>query len=636
MVLFLYMNVEDSLSVNSVLSAFRSYSAHILLVVSIGVLGIVYLLGLRPFIGIAVGVFAGSLLAVILKLDFDITNYRSNPPDWRIGWSIVALYVTATIVIYRPVLRTRPVAQYLLFGVVAGSLAYQIYRGQNSRHIVPQLLIFAFITYWSSQFAFPVGIQGPDTFAFVPASQRIAQLGHLPPQIIYRSTPLHLLYVAESTIVTNGSVQLNYYLGSIASLLIAVMLVATLSEIVPGLNRRTALFASLVFATSGFTLQRGMYPTKLNFFKPLILIGIYAAYLSAQSRVQSRRFLLLLLVSSLALVFGHTYSMGITMVIVGALFVFSFVIRLTRGLDYSDRVPSGSMVPVAMILVLILFGYALTGKTGIIGRLQGILFSVIAPLTQSAVDTAGGSSGGRYAELSLSILLFSTLGQALLFGLGVLGGLVMIRRREWGYDSILFWIVGGVSLIGFSLLFNAVDIPTPRIYTLLVMFGLNISLVVGVYSLAKIPRQEFQAIVAGLLMAIFAISALASPVAGVTMSPVGDEIPHFRNYKTNQDAEAQIWGSSYLPESAYRMQRATTTSPLLPGIDTRTANLKIDSIKDGRTYEYTELAKDTGLILSTSSTGLGGRRFVFVSLPNSTQTDNVIYQNGESQVYIAG
>ncbi|WP_136592348.1 hypothetical protein [Salinigranum halophilum] len=592
----------------------------------------VYLLELRPFLGVAIGICAGGVLAIVLPTEFDWTRTANSPPDWRVGWISVALYVAGTIWIFRPIYRERPVAQYVLFGLMAGVLGYLIYRGQSRRHVLPQLLIFAFITYWSSQFAFPVGINGPDTFAFIPASTEILNSGHIPRRIVYKSTPLHMIYVSMMSLVNGESVQLSYYLGSIFCLLVSVALVSALSEAIPSLDRRTALFAALVFAISSFSLQRGMYPTKLNFFKPLIMIGILAAYHSAYSEYSGTKFVPIVLVCVSGLVFGHTYSTGILMIVVGVLAAFSVLVYISGNLDYSETVPAGSMVRIALIPPLALFGYAFGGTTGIIGRLQSIALSILAPLGQSEVSSASGSGGGRYATLSLDVLLFSTASQTILFLLSVVGCVVLIRRRDWGFDSILVWIVAGLSLIGFSLVFNAVDIPTPRVYTLLAMFGLNIAVVVGIFAVARVLRGNYRGSVAAVIIVIFAVTSLASPVAGMTLSPLGDDIPHFRKYTTPQEERAEDWHHVY-SNSNYWFDRTHLNAPTEP-VSEFQETIDRNRISMNQSYVYTDLARRTGILSNTSSTGLGGRSFTFVRYPITSQNDNIIYQNGQETVFL--
>lgn len=624
---------SSSIKLGTFVGIFRGHSAHIVFLLSIGVLGITFLLNLRPFIGVSIGIFVGSVCAILLKTDFDFTQYNESPPDWRTGWILTALYVTATIIVFRPVSRMRPVAQYVLFGLLAGALAFQIYRGQDRRHALPQILLFAFITYWSTQFAFPAGINGPDTFGFIPTAHEIALSGMVPRGAVYGSTPGHMIYVAEMSLITGKSTQLSYYLGSVITLVVTIAFVAGLSRVIPGFDDRTILFAALVFAITSFTLQRGFFPTKLNFFKPLIMIAIYGVYRSSVSRSIGQRFVLVTFMNAIALVFGHTYSLGIAMIVVGSISGFSVFVNNISKLDYREQVPSRSTVPIALVFVLVLFGYGLTGATGIIGRLHGVLVSIVAPLSDAA---SSGSSGGRYTSLSLATLLTATFSQTILFVFGVAGSITLVRSGKWSSDSLLVWMVVGFAMIGFSLLFNAVDIPTPRIYTLLVMFGLNIAFVIGIYALVRVAPSGTKPAFAAILIAIFAVFSLVSPVAGMALSPVTDDIPHFRKFTTPQEIESQEWEEDFLDADAYLMSRSQSRVPLktdgqgsaLGQID---GNLTIDrsKVEPGKIYMYDYLVSEVGVVSETRFRGVGGRTFSFVELPFSSEYDSKVYSNGE-------
>lgn len=633
------MTPSNSIKLGTFVGIFRKYSAHIVFIFSIGILSATFLLNLRPFIGVSIGIFLGSACSVLLKTDFDFAQYTASPIDWRIGWMLTALYVTATIIAFRPVSRTRPIAQYLLFGLMAGALAFQIHRGQDRRHVLPQVLVFAFITYWSTQFAFPAGINGPDTKAFIPAAREIALSSRVPEEVVYGNTPNHMIYVAETSLITGEPIQLSYYLGSVITLVVTIAFVAGLSRVIPGFDDRTILFAALVFSITSFTLQRGFFPTKLNFFKPLILISIYGVYRSSVSQSVGQRFVPVTLIAVTALMFGHTYSMGIATIVVGSISGFSAFVNNVSELDYRERVPSGSTVRIALVFVLVLLGYSLIGNSGIIGRLQGILLSIIAPLSDAA---SSGSSGGRYASLPLGTLLTSTFSQTILFILGVVGSISLVQSRNWGSDSLLAWMVTGFALIGFSLIFNAVDIPTPRIYTLLVMFGLNIAVVLGIYVFVRAAPSGVKPVFAATIIAIFAIFSLVSPVAGMTLSPIGDDIPHFRHFSTHQEVESQEWKQDFLHLDGYPNTQVQPEVPLkiddqhsVP--EQRDRHLVIDrsKIEPGTIYLYNDLAAQIGTVSETKSTGLGGRIFSFVELPSSSELDNQIYENGEQRAFIS-
>lgn len=66
------------------------------------------------------------------------------------------------VVLFRVSLHHRPPLMYVLFGGYAGFIAYQIARSGGPAQVIPQIVVLAFFTYWSSQWLFPTGMCAPD------------------------------------------------------------------------------------------------------------------------------------------------------------------------------------------------------------------------------------------------------------------------------------------------------------------------------------------------------------------------------------------------------------------------------------------------------------------------------------------
>ena len=612
----------------------RRIAPYLILIVALIATILVMVLGFWAFIGPVLGALIGGTLGVGNRLwgsHVDLT-FQSRPLEWRIPAIVTSCFVLSMIVMYRPVLGYRPLAHYGVLGAMAGFLAYEIYVGQSRRQILPQITVFFFLTYWSTQFIFPLGANAPDTAAFIPAINSILETNHISSNFIYSNTPGHMIYVASVVEITGLDTLNTYHALSILALVTTVILVGYLDQVVESINDRTALYASLFFGIMGFTFRRGLFPNKMNFFKPLILIVVITTFALAFARWAQKPYTILGIISILALVVGHTYSMGAAVMIITTIWAFNKLSRAGKKLDYVDSFPIRPVTAFVFTGITVLMGYSLTVKGSIIRRLSSITISVLAFVGYYGGPATGGSSGGRYSELSLELLFFSTAGQFILFVLGVAGISAAFRYRDWAYDVITAWIAFGIGMLALSVFINAVDIPTPRIYSLIGMFGLNIMMVVGLILVTRAFSKSRRPSAAAIIIAVFAVLSFSSPVASVTLSPVGDQVPHVRQFETAPNAATTEWVNGHMADEYLTSQVARTKLPMQK-IGSQSATIDTARIQEDAVYIYTDLARETGVISDSDSPSLGGRRYVFLEQSPQSKKDNLIYTNRESKVY---
>jgi hypothetical protein len=575
-----------------------------------------------------VGGAVGAILNAVLGTDRIL--FREDPLDARIPAIAIGLYVVAFVGIYRTVLYTRPIAHYALVGSAAALIAYQIWIGQPRRQVLTQVVVLAFFSYWSTQFIYPAGVLSPDG-GFVSTSATIAQTGAVPTGVAYQNTPAHMIYVAEGLLLTGLSGPIGYQLLSVCALLTTVLLVGSIDRAAPRLPRRVALYGALVFALMSFTLRRGMFPGKTNFFKPLLMILLLASLFIIHYSTNRQRWSLLAVACLPTLVFGHTYSAGAALLLVGSVWAYHRTSDVLDGLDYESALPRPKITALFTIICVAVVGYSLIGGSGIINRSAGIstsVFDLFAPAAQTQ-----GTSGGRYSALSLRVLLFSTVAQGVLFALSVLGIGLAIRRRDWSLDLIVVWIAVGLGLLGFSAIANAVDIPTPRIYFLLVVFGLNLVAAIGVFRLAHSATPSVQSATVAVVTFLFVVSSLASPVGSVGLSPVSDEIPSKWRYETAPDLEEHAWADEFGTESLLET-RSTGTEIPLKRTGAKTVGIDYANLSGDTPYEYRDLARDRGVGFGGRSESLGGNQILFLSTSGEQRRDSRVYANGKSTVFV--
>jgi hypothetical protein len=377
-----------------------------------------------------------------------------------------------------------------------------------------------------------------------------------------------------------------------------------------------------------------MHPNKLNFFYPLILlVGLATIRLFRSSESYSSNTMAwigIVAVVSPAIIFGHQFSAGAALVFLAVLGTFSLICQTVLTGQYSN-VPQRSIIFVVVAYVLAVLGNPIH---------QGPLLFRFSELTLSVVQstsTTGGSGGpGGYSALPINVLLFSTAAQALLFALSILGAIWIFKKSEWEYDLVLFWL-GSISvLLVVSVLQNSADTSPQRFYSLLTLFGFNVCTGAFLYYVNKrdlrsnaISADVGYSIVA-VLIAILAITSLASPIADRATSPVSDEMPHFRQFDTAQLNEGNKWTQNYGSPDINRIVPPESDVPIQrTGRITGEAN--ISSLASGEPYVYSALANRTGVVVS-GGLSLGGRTFVFVA-PPSNPTGELIYTNGQTTVY---
>ncbi|QPV64348.1 hypothetical protein I7X12_06960 [Halosimplex litoreum] len=595
-----------------------------------------------PVLGVVIGssiAIVGTLVGRVRDTEPPTDAADPNPLDARVPILLASLYVLSMVVLFRFNTYYRPDLMYVLFGGYAGIIGYQIARGESRVRVVPQILVLAFFTYWSSQFLFPAGMYAPDTnYRYLPVIESVFSSYHIPAsQARYAG---HLAYVTEFAYLTGLSAKVSYYLLATLVLTGTVLLLGMLDGVFPVFPKRVALYSALVFSVMSWMIGRGMHPNKLNFFYPIILLlGIVAAklYQSEASRQEDRRaWFTVGVVLAPAIIFGHRFSAGAGLVFLAVFGLFSGLSHTVLKGQY-QKVPVGSPIFFVGLYTIGVLGNPLH-QEALLSRVAGLVLAVL--VTTGATETeAGAAAGGpgRYSDLPLDVLFVSTAAQTLLFVLFIIGAIWMFRRAEWEHDYVLVWI-GLVSLLlVVSIVTNSVDTAPQRFYALLGLFGFNVCAGIVFNYLGKTNRFSDGQVsisagrgVVAVVICLLAVTSLASPVADKATSPAGDEIPHFRQFDTAQLNEGEDWGRSFGSENTSRIVPPNPDVPIeRTGRVTGRANTSV--LDPGAVYSYSGLSNRTGVLASDGLT-FGGRQFVFVDSPVGP-SESKVYTNGQTEVY---
>jgi hypothetical protein len=594
-------------------------------------------MGFWSIVGPIAGFTTGAAITVAWVAVRSLRSDRGERPAERaplpaqVPVVVTCAFVVSLLVVLRLSLHRRPIGQYALFAGFAGFVAYQIARGASHRRIVPQILTLGFFTYWSSQILFPAGMYAPDTrYRYLPAIHEMLSTGGVPASEV--SYAGHLVHAAEFALLTGLAPQTGYFLLSTLLLVATVLLISSLDRVLPVLSRETALFAALFFSVSSWMIGRGMHPNKLNFFYALILLLGLVAFRLYQTdsllRSEGHRWSVIGLLAMPAIIFGHRFSAGAALLFLLALAAFGGIARFALASEY-ELAPRSFLTPFVTIYVLAVLGNPLHQQP-LLTRLSGLITSIVAP-------GSGGAGPGRYSELALDVLIASTAAQTILFALASAGAIWAFRQRRWEYDLTLFWIVCLGALLAVALVQNSVDTAPQRFYAMLVLFGFNVTagavfFLLGGRGSVSIGGASigFGRAVVVVLVAIFAVTSLASPVADTATSPVADEIPDFRLFDTAQLNEGDRWLGRYASDERRIVAPVSDVPIVRTGADRGVANRT--AIESGRLVAYSELSNRAG-VKASGGLSIGGRTFLFVPSPERP-ADSRIYTNGETTVFL--
>lgn len=580
--------------------------------------------GWWAFTGPALGIVVGAGIVGLLG-DHDRAPTPRNCKllsDPKIGLSLALFYAVAVIVSYYHVEFSRPLVHYALIGIVTASVSIQILNGVDRTIILIQVLIIGFATYWSSQIAYPAGAFNVDTKEFLTMISTVVSVSGVSPEMYYSRTPVHQVYVAVSVLIWGTKIQFSYIFLATLLLTLSVIPVALLDRVVSPLSKREALFSAFIYMTASFTIGRGLAPHKSNFFRFSILLIVFLYFRLKRSGPAPRLFLsgLLIIISLIA---GHSYSAGILAIILISL-------ELGNGL-YSRRIYTKDydgrqqLIVLTLLIMFISYSMYVFSGGGIVRRVAAVVQSVFG-------ITGGGTTGGRYSNFDLTILFFSTVSQFILYSCGVAGILLMFQENEIDFDNVVIWVLIAAGMMLFSLLINAFQIPVQRIHGILAAFGLNIGAAISIIAIDKKIPEGISSYVVPMLMIIFVVFSLASPVAMVSLSPVADDIPQFRQFETEQSRSGSTWESQYLNEDALSMEVPRSEVPIVP-IGQKYAVVDRDAIPTGKIYVYNDLAAKRGIILENRPT-IGGRTYRFTNNSKSVSRDSQVYSNGGVQINI--
>jgi len=437
-----------------------------------------------------------------------------------------------------------------------------------------------------------------------------------------------MLYVAAGALLGGVSVQTAYFGMMPSSLAATIPIFVLLPRALPAVDRRTALYAALLFGVMSYTLGRGENPNKTNLYYSSILLSFIASIMITY-RVRNHKYwkeswVIIGLLLSAGLVGGHVYSTGVSLLLMA---VTATVLNLHPAVRRRLGISRRLSIYGALLLMVTFLGHAI---------ITGRFLPRIVSLYLSLINIGGGATqtGGRFATLALDTLIINTASQFILLMLVGFGGVLALQHGQWEYDLALVWVGVGAVLIGMSIFINSADIPTQRIYSLLGLFGFNVLAAVSLRQFISDWNTQKTSISIAILIGIFAALALASPVADFSTAPAYDQ-PHYPRHTTAQHEAGQSWIGEHTTEASLVMDPPGSEVPI-ERTGPRTGKINLTVVESGTPYLYTTLANETGISIGSGGAAIGSGNYVFVPPPEpeAIESDDKIYSNGGTTVWI--
>ncbi len=373
------------------------------------------------------------------------------------------------------------------------------------------------------------------------------------------------------------------------------------------LDGRIAGIAMLVIPLADFSHKTLARPGVLSFSYSLFF-GFLLYIFVKPNRMSDIKYIFATGVFLLSLAIVHPFSSAVA----------SFVLVLIAGLRYNKQ-----NLIIALAFAVAFWGYIVTvgfpNWTSFVGSSIVDLYS-----TFFGGESSSFASGGRYSEIPLINLVFNTIGQGILLGVAILGGLTLMSRFESAYKHrvILGTTFVIVAIAVFGTVFDLTFLLPQRWYLFTYFFGVNALFAVVV---AKSSKKS----IAVILVVMLALFGPMSAIAGFSTAPFYDR-PYAKTYGTAQEVAVTDWTNEYAPDAIgpHGYQASADNN-----IYRRSGVIDPAMIEDNQTVFYDEIYEKTGLIAGGGSgMKIGAVNYIYPS-NELLITESKIYSSGNNYGY---
>lgn len=373
------------------------------------------------------------------------------------------------------------------------------------------------------------------------------------------------------------------------------------------LDARIAGIAMIVIPLADYSHKTLIRPGVLAFSYPLILSFLLYIYVKPD-RLSALKYALSTGVFLLALTIVHPFSSAVA----------SLVLVLVAALR-SNR----HNLIIAFAFAVAFWGYIVTvgypNWTYFLGSSVVDIYS-----TFWGGESSSFASGGRYSEIPIINLVFNTIGQGILLGTAILGGLTLMSRFESAYKHR---VILGTTLVivAIAVLGTVLDLTfllPQRWYLFAYFFGVNALFAVVV---AKSGKKS----IAVILVVALAIFGPMSAIAGFSTAPFYDR-PYFKSYGTAQEVAVNDWTGEYAPDAIgpYGYQASANNN-----IYRKSGVIDPAMIENDQIVFYDEIYEKTGLVAGGGSgMKLGAVNYIYPS-NKLLISESKIYSSGDIYGY---
>lgn len=312
-----------------------------------------------------------------------------------------------------------------------------------------------------------------------------------------------------------------------------------------------------------------------------------------------------------------------------------FLLSLTIVHPFSSAVASSVLVLVAVLrfnrqnlIIAFAFAVAFWGYVVTVGYPDWTYFLGSSLVDLYSTFWGGGSSslasGGRYSDIPIINLVFNTVGQGILLGTAILGGLTLMSRFEsaYKYRVILGTTLVIVTIAVFGTVLDLTFLLPQRWYLFAYFFGVNALFGVVV---AKSGKKS----IAVILVVALAIFGPMSAIAGFSTAPFYDR-PYYKSYGTAQEIAVNDWTGKYAP---YAIGPYGYSASANNNIYRKSGVIDPAMIKNNQTVFYDEIYEKTGLIAGGGSgMKLGAVNYIYPS-NKLLFSESKIYSSGDIHGY---
>ena len=589
---------------------------------------------------LGVGLSIGLLLFAALGRE-DTGRFTFSIPlnDPRVPGILLVVFLLANIVAVLSLSTayySKPVLYYAAIAVAAGVLVARITLTAAHRSNVALAFLYGLNTFISNQLAFPLGLNGPDVGDHIGLATTIYRTGHITGGSTYTGFPGQHLLAATSAFFAGTPVPITYRSIGILAMVLGLPVTYLIARRLG--NRRYAVFAIIFYASMDYVVYRAGHPSKLAYALPLVLLTV--ATVSYLYKEGEPGLVVLFGLFSTALVFTHPHTAFITLILLGAIAVGSYLASRVDAIlpSSTTQTTNGGRSQTSVFasrshVFVLLFAIVFIGQ-----------FLYFSQFFQNLVDIAyqyvdillltGGTDAvkatPRFSSIPQAQLFINTIGSGLLTLFVVVGSLNLLSRRIRLSHLLMTWTVVSGAVMVLGVVGNVPFALPNRVWVITEITAFSFFGAAGLlYCLQQAQtRSQPKVLVSAVIILVigFAFFSTASTIAGIETSAFNEDVPH------------RTW---------YGMVEAQASDGFLEAVGVNTSTVRAARtfpVETNRAINYSNASSEivslnlhktkTGIPIASGATRIGSGAYAIPQEPrNGLSKSSRFYDNGPIELY---